>query len=83
VNDDMARALTNFTKTDLYRIHACFGLPLYVRVPKRAFHYDFTSEELLLFLLLKHKGDYFNSQMADAIVGGDLSRWGYGYKFML
>jgi hypothetical protein len=30
VNDDMARALTNFTKTDLYCIHACFALPLYV-----------------------------------------------------
>jgi hypothetical protein len=32
VNDDMDHALTNFTKTDLYRIHACFGLPLYVQV---------------------------------------------------
>jgi hypothetical protein len=79
----MARTFTNFTKSDLYRIHACFGMPPYVQVPKGAFHCTFTSEELVLFLLIKHKGDYYNSQMADAIMGGDESWWGCGYKFML
>jgi hypothetical protein len=58
-------------------------MPPHVQVPKGVSHYSFTSEELVLFLFIKHEGDYYNSQMVDAIMGGDESKWGCGYKFML
>lgn len=82
-DDDESELWTRFRKDELQDILNRLNLPENIHVPHFDYNYEFNREELLIYVLCKIAYGLPHIVMTDMIFGGDSSRWGKGYNFLV
>ena len=84
MNDNEAQAHTRFKKGELHRILNLFQLPPVIHVARNDGNfYQFHSEELLIFTLIKMSTGYATTFLCDYMGYASDARMGLGYKWLV
>ena len=83
-NDDQCESWTRFKKDELHDLIGRLELPEEVLVHRHENNfYTFHREELLIYFLTRMAFGLPHTVMADMVFGGDCSRWGKGYNYLM